>query len=42
VPVRNMHTPAETVALKDIERSVRLLTETVCALPENLAALALE
>lgn len=42
VPVRNMHTPAETVALKDIERSARLLAEAVCDLPDDLAALALD
>ncbi len=42
VPVGNMHTPAETVALKDIERSARLLAETVCNLPDDLAALALD
>ncbi len=42
VPVRNMHTPAETVALKDIERSARLLAETICALPDDMSALALD
>lgn len=42
VPVRNMHTPAETVVLKDIERSARLLAEAVCNLPDDLAALALD
>lgn len=42
VPVRNMHTPAETVALKDIDRSARLLAETVCSLPDDRAALALD
>lgn len=42
VPVRNMHTPAETVALKDIERSTRLLAETICALPDDMSALALD
>ncbi len=42
VPIRNMHTPAETVALKDIERSARLLAETICELPDDLAALALD
>jgi endoglucanase len=42
VPVRNMHTAAESVALKDIERSARLLAETICALPDDLSALALD
>ena len=42
VPIRNMHTPAETVALKDIERSARLLTEAICDLPDDLSALALD
>jgi len=42
VPVRNMHTPAETVALRDIERSARLLAETICELPDDLSALALD
>ena len=42
VPVRNMHTPAESVALKDIERSARLLAETICDLPDDLSALALD
>ena len=42
VPVRNMHTPAETVALKDIDRSARLLAETICELPDDLSALALD
>ena len=42
VPIRNMHTPAETVALKDIDRSARLLAEAICELPDDLAALALD
>lgn len=42
VPIRNMHTPAETVALKDIDRSARLLAGTICVLPEDLSALALD
>ena len=42
VPVRNMHTAAETVALKDIDRSARLLAETICELPDDLSALALD
>ena len=42
VPIRNMHTAAESVALKDIERSARLLAETICDLPDDLSALALD
>ncbi len=42
VPVRNMHTAAESVALKDIERSARLLAETICVLPDDLSPLALD
>ena len=42
VPIRNMHTPAETVVLKDIDRSARLLAETICELPDDLSALALD
>ena len=42
VPIRNMHTPAETVELRDIERSARLLAETICELPDDLTALALD
>ena len=42
VPIRNMHTAAESVALKDIERSARLLAETICDLPHDLSALALD
>lgn len=42
VPIRNMHTPAESVALKDIERSARLLAEAICDLPDDLSALALD
>ncbi|MCY4083180.1 MAG: M42 family metallopeptidase [Caldilineaceae bacterium] len=42
VPIRNMHTPAETVALKDIDRSARLLAETICELPDDMSALALD
>ena len=42
VPIRNMHTAAESVALQDIGRSARLLAETICDLPDDLAALALD
>lgn len=42
VPIRNMHTAAESVALRDIERSARLLAEAICDLPDNLIALALD
>ena len=42
VPIRNMHTTAESVALKDIERTARLLAETICDLPDDLSALALD
>ena len=41
-PIRNMHTPAESVALRDIERSARLAAETVCRLPNGMQALALD
>ena len=32
-PLRYMHTPVETVALKDIQRAGRLIAEFICALP---------
>lgn len=32
IPIRNMHTPAETVVLKDIERTARLLASFVAGL----------
>jgi putative aminopeptidase FrvX len=33
IPVRSMHSPVETVCLRDIERSARLLAEFICRLP---------
>ncbi|MBN1427778.1 MAG: M20/M25/M40 family metallo-hydrolase [Anaerolineae bacterium] len=42
IPIRNMHTPVEVVALKDIERAARLISEFVCGLDdESLDRLAL-
>ena len=35
IPVRNMHTPVETVAVKDIERTGRLLTSFVTRLDDD-------
>jgi tetrahedral aminopeptidase len=35
IPIRNMHTPAETVVLKDIERTARLLASFVAGLDEE-------
>lgn len=35
VPVRNMHTPAETLVLRDIERTARLLAAFAAGLDEN-------
>jgi endoglucanase len=37
IPARYMHTPVETVCLRDIERSGRLLAEFVCRLPLDFA-----
>ncbi|MBN1311841.1 MAG: M20/M25/M40 family metallo-hydrolase [Anaerolineae bacterium] len=43
IPIRNMHTPVEVVALKDIERTARLVVEFVCGLDdETLDSLALD
>jgi tetrahedral aminopeptidase len=43
IPIRNMHTPAETVVLKDIERTARLLASFVAGLDgETMAGLRLE
>lgn len=35
IPLRNMHSPVETLDLKDIERCGRLLAHFICALDEN-------
>jgi endoglucanase len=35
IPIRNMHTPVETAALKDIERTARLLASFVVGLNEE-------
>jgi tetrahedral aminopeptidase len=35
IPIRYMHTPVESVALKDIQRAGRLLAEFVASLDEN-------
>ena len=35
IPLRYMHTPVEMVALKDITRAGRLLTEFIAQLDEN-------
>jgi tetrahedral aminopeptidase len=37
IPLRSMHTPVETVCLRDIERTGRLLAEFICRLPVNFA-----
>ena len=43
LPLRNMHTPVEIVALKDVQRAGRLLAEFIGGLqPDFLSALALE
>ncbi len=42
VPIRNMHTPAESVVLQDIERAARLLAEAISDLPDDLSVLALD
>jgi endoglucanase len=43
IPIRNMHTPVEVVALKDIERTARLVVEVITALDgESLAKLAMD
>jgi putative aminopeptidase FrvX len=43
IPIRNMHTPVEIVALKDIERAARLVVELICEMDEEtLRELALD
>lgn len=43
IPIRNMHMPVEIVHIKDIERTARLVTETVCGFDDTtLTALALD
>ncbi len=37
IPVRAMHTPVETVALRDIERTARLAAEFICRLDAGFA-----
>jgi tetrahedral aminopeptidase len=37
IPVKYMHTPVETVCLRDVERAGRLLAETICRLPVDFA-----
>ncbi len=37
IPVRSMHTPVETVCLRDVERAGRLLAEFACQLPLEFA-----
>jgi tetrahedral aminopeptidase len=37
MPLRSMHSPVETVCLRDVERSARLLTELICRLPVAFA-----
>jgi len=43
IPIRNMHSPTEIVAVKDIERAARLITEFVIGLDgETMGGLALD
>jgi tetrahedral aminopeptidase len=35
IPIRSMHTPVETVAIKDVERTGRLLADFIRALDEE-------
>jgi endoglucanase len=37
IPVRSMHTPVETVCLRDVERTARLLAEFIARLPLDFA-----
>jgi endoglucanase len=38
IPVKFMHSPVETVCLRDVERAGRLLAELICRLPLEFAA----
>ena len=38
IPLRNMHSPVETLDLKDIERCGRLLAHFICALDEDFVS----
>jgi tetrahedral aminopeptidase len=33
IPVRYMHTPVETICLRDVDRTARVLAEAICRLP---------
>jgi endoglucanase len=35
IPIRNMHTPVETVSLKDIKRTGRLIAELISQLDDE-------
>jgi len=37
IPVRYMHTPVETICLRDLERTARVLAEAVCRLTPDFA-----
>jgi endoglucanase len=37
IPVRSMHTPVETVCLRDVERTAKLLAEFICRLEPGFA-----
>jgi endoglucanase len=37
IPVRSMHTPVETVSLRDVERTARLLAEFITRLDDGFA-----
>ncbi len=37
IPVRSMHTPVETVCLRDVERTAKLLAEFICRLETGFA-----
>ncbi len=40
IPVRSMHTPVETVCLRDIERTARLLAELISRLDDGFCRAA--